>query len=134
MKQLTFSILALIATSLFFACKKDNTVEPPKPTAGIAGVWVGEYDYYDSEQAYFYSFEIKADGTMREISYTHEVAGEGTWTLTGNVFNATYKSTGAAGKIYSVKATYDANTKKLSGSWGKGDKTDTGDWYMTRKQ
>jgi len=133
MKQLTFSMLAVIITSLFFACKKDDTVEPPKPAGGITGVWVGEYDYYDGETSYYYCFDIKSDGTMKEISYTHEVAGEGTWTLSGNTFTATYKSTGAAGKIYSVKATFDVNAKKLSGSWGKGNNTDTGDWYMIKK-
>lgn len=133
MKQFTFSILVLIVISLFIACKKDNTLEVPKPAEGIAGVWVGEYDYYDGEISYYYSFEIKADGKMKEISYTHEIAGEGTWTLTGNLFMATYTSTGAAGKIYSVKATYDPVAKKFTGSWGKGNKTDTGDFYMIKK-
>ncbi len=117
MKQFTFSIIVLAITSLFIACKKEKAEESNSPT-GLVGIWIGEYDYYEYNDSYYYSFEIKADGTIKEISYYGEVSGEGTWSLTGNTFTATYKSTGAAGKIYSVQATYDAANKKLGGSWG----------------
>lgn len=132
MKQFTFSFAAFILSVLFVACKKDKTIQDvPAPT--IAGAWAGQYGYYEYPDTYYYGFNIKSNGVIQEVNIHGVIVGEGTWKMNGNAFTATYKSTGSAGKTYSVAATYDAALKKLTGTWGKGNNVDTGEWYMLKK-
>ena len=80
-----------------------------------------------------FRFNIKSGGVIEELNANGLIKGIGTWTLTGNVFVAHYKFMPPLNTIYSVKATYDAATKKLTGTRGFDSSVDDiGIWYMTK--
>lgn len=132
MKHAILSIITLVLSIASISCKKDNTVSSI-PSPSLAGTWKGQYDYNGYPDRYYYSFELNANGSLKEVNAYGVIVGEGIWKLSGSSFTATYKSLGSAGKTYSVTATYDANGKKLTGTWGKGNKVDEGQWFMYRQ-
>lgn len=129
MKQVFFSLAFFVLALFFVSCKKDKTIAEP-PASSVAGTWKGQYNYYGYPDNYYYSFQLTADGVLKEINSYGVVVGEGTYKMTGNSFSATYKSSGSAGKTYSVAATYNQSTKKLTGTWGKGTKLESCEWFL----
>lgn len=132
MKQAFFSLAFFILSIFMVSCKKDKTVSDASP-ASVAGTWKGQYGYYNYSDSYYYSFELSSGGVLKEINNYGLIVGEGTWKMNGNSFTATYKSSGSAGKMYSVAATYDPVLKKLTGTWGKGSAVDSGEWFMVKQ-
>jgi hypothetical protein len=64
---------------------------------------------------------------------TSSSKASGTWTLTGNVFQATYTYSGG-GNTFTIKADWANTGKMTNGTWGPGAvPTGSGTWFMDRK-
>lgn len=133
MKLLKIAVFGLLWVSTFIACKKDKDDSPPASTNEMVGNWVGKYGYDTNSSTYYYAFQIKSDGTMKEINQYGVVKGEGTWSVSGNQFTATYHSSSNSSVVYVVKATVNAGKNNLTGTWGYGSAmSDGGAFYMNK--
>lgn len=104
---------------------------PLAPAAsGITGTWKGTYGNGQNNSPSFYSFRLNADGTMQLLDANSAVIANGTYILTNNQFNGTYKYSN--GGNFSVAATLDASGS-LNGTWGTGSNTSGGGrWVMNK--
>lgn len=133
MKALKFFLLVVSGINFFVACKKDKQ-DTAVTKAEVAGIYEGKYGTGNNNPSSFYSFNLKADGTMEELNGDGSVKGTGTWTLNGNIVTATHKYQFPANAFFISTGVYDAGAKKISGTWGYGSSdNDGGKWYMTRK-
>jgi hypothetical protein len=116
MKVLTIAIITLVVSTAFLACKKDSS----KPsTPAVAGIYDGKYGFDTETPDNDYTLNIRADGVIQEIGQSSgNPTGQGTWQLNGNTLTATYKMLFSPYNQYSVIATFDAATGKLTGTWG----------------
>ncbi len=122
MKLLKNFAIALMLGTAFVACKKDSdsTSAPPSSSStGIEGKYSGQYGFEGEGLTDPFIINIKTGGVFQEIG-THSGAptGQGTWQLNGNKLTANYKMLFSPYNEYSVALTYDAATKKLTGTWG----------------
>jgi hypothetical protein len=133
MKLLKIVFLLAFGLSLFTSCKKDK--DPVTvPSSQFAGIYVGKYATGNTTPIVFFSFNIKQNGTLDELDETGQVIGTGTWTLNGNTFKATSQYVSPATNVFALIASYDASSKKLTGTWGYGhNDKDGGKWHMTKK-
>eukprot|EP01035_Chromulina_nebulosa_P058173 gene58173-79673_t len=117
MKKFKNLFLFLLASLVLISCKKDtNTLTSPHT---IAGIYEGKFGTGNNTPASFYSFNIKPNGILEEISNTGEVLGTGIWTISGSTFQGSYDYDEPSNNSYSVKATYNASAKNLTnGTWG----------------
>lgn len=131
MKKL-FTVVAVLSLMLTFtSCKKEKD-----PVHTIEGYWVGKYGNGSATPASGYTMLVEAGGVLTiadgsTISSSSKAVG--TWTMTGNVFKATYTYQNG-GATFSIQANFN-NTGKLSdGTWGSGSNVSgSGTWYMDRK-
>jgi hypothetical protein len=132
-----FSIALLITTAFFFtSCSKNSDdVQPPASTSQtVAGKWVGTYGFGNDAPTIYFAFNIKANGTIEELNKSGQSKGSGTWSLNGNAFTAKYTWVAPYNTVFSVAATYNAATKKLTGTWGyDNSSTDGGLWEQTQQ-
>ncbi len=127
------TLILLIASSVFVSCKKDDVATPQGPTT-IEGKWVGKYGYDSEDPSHYYSFDIKADGTIRELDDDQEVLGSGTWQLTGSAFDAVITWDPPFHSTFMVTGYFDAATGELYGAWGyEPSNTDGGEWFLNKK-
>lgn len=137
MKAVKLSIIALLSMSaLFVACSKSNdSTPPPVPTDTIEGVWQGKYGYGNEAPSISYIFNIKPGGVIEELNTSGNSKGSGTWTLVGTEFTAHYQWKAPLLTTFSVKATFNKSTGKLSsGVWGYDNNNNNGGkWDMTKK-
>ena len=135
MKAVKLSLLALCSlTTLFVSCSKDNDSTPPVPTDSIEGVWQGKYGYDNESPSINYIFNIKPGGVIEELNSSGASKGSGTWTLSGTEFTAHYQWKAPLLTVFTVKATFDKSTSKLTGTWGYNNSNNNGGkWTMTRK-
>ncbi len=135
MKLFKFLLIAFLSAALFTACNKDKDDTVINiPASELTGVFEGKFGTGSNNPSSFYSFNIKADGTMEELGSGGTVNGTGTWTITGNVFRATHHYTFPATSFFVTTGVYDPATKTISGTWGYGSSdSDGGKWYMTKK-
>lgn len=133
MKFLKLPILVLLVSSVFIACKKDSDTN--SANAGIAGNWVGKYGFGNETPAVYYRFNIKANGVIEELNASGNSKGSGTWSLNGTNFTAHYQWKAPMNTVFTVAATYDAATGKLSnGTWGYDESaTNGGLWEQTKQ-
>lgn len=133
MKKFKNLFLFLLASLVLISCKKDTN--PPTNPNTIAGTYEGKFGTGDNTPSSFFSFNIKPNGILEEISNTGEVLGTGIWTISGSTFQGSYDYNEPSNNSYSVKATYDASAKNLTnGTWGYGNnETNGGKWNMTKK-
>jgi hypothetical protein len=127
--------VCLFATATLVSCKKNNDIAPQQQAPvvkTIEGSWVGKYGSGNGEPNEFFAFNIKPGGLLDVIDENNEVVGTGTWEMTENVFTGKYKYTGNF-LGFSVAAKFNAETGKLTGSWGAGNNTDSGEFYMDKK-
>jgi hypothetical protein len=133
MKRL--KLISAIVFSLFLAlaaCKKDNG--PTISKEEVSGIYIGKYGNDDNSPSTFFSFNIKPDGTMQELNNSGLAIGNGTYTLSGNTFLASYHWTFPVNTFFTAKATYDPATKQLTGTWGwASSESDGGKWYMKKQ-
>jgi hypothetical protein len=133
MKFLRFFVVATLICAAIFSfssCKKnsDNTSHP------LEGKWVGTYGFGNETPHVYYAFKIQSNGTLEELNQAGNSKGSGTWKLNGNTFTATYQWKAPMNSIYTVVATYDAATQKLTGTWGyENDGTNGGAWEQSRQ-
>jgi hypothetical protein len=131
-KNLFFALVALTSVLLLSSCKKDT----PAPTYPVEGLWVGKYGSGTAEPSFGYSMVVEAGGTLTVAdgaSITASAKAAGTWTLTGNVFKATYTYSGGGG-TYSIQGNWSNDGKMVTGTWGpNATPTGSGTWFMDRK-
>jgi hypothetical protein len=122
----------ILALTLFVSCKKSDTVVPAYPTEGL---WVGKYGNGTATPASGFSMVVESGGKVTVAdgdNITSSSKAAGTWTLTGNVFKATYTYTG--GNTFTIQANWSNDGKMTGGTWGNGSSpTGSGTWYMDRK-
>ncbi len=132
MKKLFIPVL--LAFVLATSCKKDDT---PTPTYPLEGFWVGKYGSGAATPSSGYSMVVESGGTLTVADgaiFSSASKGTGTWTLTGNVFKATYTYSTPGGSTFTIQANWSNDGKMTSGTWGSGSSpTGSGTWFMDRK-
>ncbi|MGB4775340.1 MAG: hypothetical protein WBP45_09225 [Daejeonella sp.] len=134
-KFIKLSLLAVIITASFTACKKDKTTAPP---VSLEGKWTGKYGLGDNPPSTDFHFNIivaasKLEATLDGVATTYT----GNWLLVaGGAFTATYSINGIT---YNYSAKFDDSAsgggKLINGTWGKGiSYDDGGKWSMTKDQ
>lgn len=133
MKVLRILLLLVFGISLFSSCSKSH--DPVSvPVSDLSGKYEGKFGTGTNSPSSFFGFNIKQNGTLEEISSSGEVIGTGTWTITGNNFTGSYHYIFPATSFFKVAGTYDASSKKISGTWGYGSSDkDGGKWFMTKQ-
>ncbi|HEX5653510.1 MAG TPA: hypothetical protein VFX58_10575 [Chitinophagaceae bacterium] len=107
MKILRMTFLALVLSSLFMACNKDNDTTPP---FSIEGKWTGT-----TGNGGYFGMNIKPGGVLERISSSGSVSATGHWQLNGNALTGDYTFT--SGTVVTMQATVDKSQNKLSGTW-----------------
>jgi hypothetical protein len=131
MKFVKFSILALMMSAVFFSCKKDSD---SIDNTGIQGDWIGKYGFGIGTPDIYYRFKIQSGGVIEELSSSGNSKGSGTWSLNGTTFTAHYQMKAPLNAIYTLAATYNKSTKKLTGTWGyDNNATNGGLWEQTKQ-
>lgn len=132
MKKLIFA--ALLFTTVFASCKKD---ECPTPTYPVEGLWAGKYGSGASTPTLGFSMVVEAGGKVTVAdgdNITSSSKASGTWTLTGNVFKATYTYSTPGGSTFTIQANWSNDGKMTSGTYGSGaNPTGGGTWFMDRR-
>jgi hypothetical protein len=132
MKKLLLA--AVLFTAFLSSCKKE---ECPKPTYPIEGLWVGKYGSGTNAPASGFSMVVEANGKVTVAdgdNITSSSKAAGTWTLTGNVFKATYTYSSPGGSTFTIQANFTNTGKLESGTYGSGaNATGGGTWFMDRK-
>ena len=126
----SFVVAALIVFS-FASCKKDKDVPA---SVSVEGMYAGKYGFDNDAPDTDQKYNIKPGGVFQEIGVNSgAVVGEGTWQINGNNFTATYTIVWSPFNVYSVSATFDPATGKLTGTWGYDNSpTDGGKIDMTK--
>ena len=128
MKFVKFAVIALLMPVIFVSCKKDNDTVLP-----VEGTWNGLYGFGIDPPSISYKLNIKHDGTIEELSTSGNVKGSGTWSFSGNTLTGHYQWKAPMSTVFSIIATYDPATNKLTGTWGyDNDPTDGGKWESTK--
>lgn len=135
MKKL-ISLSVILFTVVFLSCSKKET-PPAAPTYPIEGLWVGKYGSGSSTPSNGYSMVVESAGKVTVAdgdNITTSSKAAGTWTLTGNVFRATYTYSSPGGATFTIQANWSNDGKMTGGTWGSGtNATGGGTWYMDRK-
>ena len=131
------------------SCSKTNTVtdtvtkivvDTLKPPTTIVGIWVGTYQVTGSPTTYYYSFDLRPDGTLLHKGTGADgntYYGQGTYTLNGTTFNYsdTTLNLSQAGAVEIGTGTYTATDGTLTGSWqNPGGTTVIGTFSLTKSQ
>ena len=133
MKLFRFTIFSLALVLTFVSCSKKDSDDSTPASNSLDGVWTGKSVTESNNSTSFYSFEIKANGTLNRLDEAGAVAGTGTWSVSNNIFEGTYKNTNNA--KFSVIGSYNKGLAKILGNWGYGNSvTNGGTWEMTRKK
>jgi hypothetical protein len=129
MKISKLVLMVVVVLTGFASCSKDKN--ETKKQSSIEGVWTGTYVNDASGDSFFYSFNIKAGGTIEELNSSGQKIGQGTWEIENDILTATYQWPG--GSKYSVIAAFYKDQAKLLGDWGYGNSaTNGGTWQMTK--
>ena len=127
-------ILAFVFTSVSLvnsSCSKTNTVtdtvtkiviDTLKPPTTIVGIWVGTYQVTGSPTTYYYSFDLRPDGTLLHKGTGADgktYYGQGSYTVNGTTFNYsdTTLNLSQIGAVELGTGTYTAATGTITGSW-----------------
>jgi len=128
MKFVKLSIIALLMPVCLLACKKDSKAASP-----VEGKWSGVYGNDNDIPTILYKLNIKPGGIIEEINAAGEVKGTGTWSLKGNTFVAHYQWKAPLNTFFTIAATFDPATNKLTGTWGfDNSATDGGKWEVIK--
>ena len=125
MKKVKMALLALVFATGFVACNKDS--DDDVISAPVEGTYVGKYGFGNDAPDLDFKFQVSPGGIFKEISTTTgNVKGQGTWNVNGNTLTATYTMLFSPYSKYSVSGTFDAATKKMTGTWGYDNNTSDG--------
>ena len=134
MKFLKFSVLTLLTSIVLFSCSKNSDDITHNPAPGIEGDWIGKYGFGNETPSVYFRFSIQANGKIDELNASGASKGGGTWELNGTSFTAHYQWKAPLNTIYTVAATYNEATHKLSGTWGyNSSATNGGLWEQTKQ-
>jgi hypothetical protein len=131
-------LVAVLFTAILASCKKENcpVLTPVVPTYPIEGSWVGKYGNGAVSPNRDYSMVVEAGGKIvvaNGATLNGSPIGNGTYTMTGNVFKGTYTYI-TGGDTYTLQGTFNNAGKLESGTWGSGaSPTGGGTWFMDRK-
>jgi hypothetical protein len=129
MKFIKLSIVALILPVLFFSCKKDHT----DTTYPVEGTWSGVYGFDNDAPSILYRLNLKHGGVIEELYASGQPKGSGTWSFNGNSLSAHYQWKSPLNTIFTIVATYNPATQKLTGTWGYDNSaTDGGKWEAAK--
>jgi len=131
MKILKIALFALLFTTAFIACKKDND----HASAPVEGLFVGKYGFGNESPDTEYKLNVKPGGVFQEIGVNSGApTGQGNWQFNGNTLTATYTMLFSPYNKYSVSATFNSSTGKLVGTWGyDNNPSDGGKIDMTKQ-
>ena len=134
MKILTTAIIALCISAAFISCKKDHD-QSTNSNPAIQGIYSGKFGYGNDTPAEEFKFAIKANNVFQELSVNNgNPTGQGTYTLNGNSFTATYNMLFSPFNQYSVSGTFNPSTGKITGTWGyDNNPSDGGKIDMTKQ-
>jgi|SRR6185295_9460517 len=120
MKLLNFAIIALLSTTSFIACNKNDSNTAPAPsTNAVEGVYTGKYGFDNETPDKNYTLKFSGSNTIQEIGQSSgHPTGKGTYTLKGNHISASYTMLFSPYNDYFIEATYDATNKTITGTWG----------------
>ena len=125
MKKVKMALIALVFATGFVACNKDS--DDDVINAPVEGTYVGKYGFGNDNPDLDFKFKVSPGGIFQEISTTTgNVKGQGTWSVNGNTLTATYTMLFSPYSKYSVSGTFDAATKKMTGTWGYDNNTSDG--------
>ncbi len=121
-------LLIAICTSIWFAstsCSKSTE------TPTIVGFWVGTYQVTGSPTTYYYSFDLRPDGTLLHKGTGADgntYYGQGTYIVNGTTFNYsdTTLNLSQAGSVEIGTGTYTAAAGTITGNWQNPGGTVTG--------
>lgn len=122
MKQLKISLVLLIITASFAACKKDKKEEPV--TIPIEGKWAGQF-LFSGDSSGNVAFDIKNQNNEILLSDGSPNSEQipGIWSLTGTSFTATF--------VYNDASNNTTDTYSFTGSFNSADKKITGNLTIT---
>ncbi len=133
-RKFFFTIMAFIFVLFLGSCKKTDCPVPTYPTEGY---WVGKYGSGTATPSNGFSMVVEPGGKVTIAdgdNITSSAKAAGTWTLTGNVFKATYTYSSPGGSTFTIQANWSNDGKMTSGTWGSGaSPSGSGTWYMDRK-
>ena len=133
MKFFKFFIVAILVCAALFSFTSYRTKADTNASHLFEGKWEGSYGFGKDAPNVYYAFHIQPDGTLEEVSQSGNLKGCGTWKMNGDTFTATYQWKEPMNSSYTVVATYDATTERLTGTWGyKGDATNGGLWEQSK--
>jgi hypothetical protein len=132
MKFLKSIMLIAVAVISFASCKKDCAT----PTYPVEGYWTGKYGSGTATPTSGFSMVVESGGKIviaDGATLNGSGKAEGTWTLTGNVFKATYTYSGG-GNTFTIQANFNNSGKMEGGTYGPGAvATGGGTWFMDRR-
>ena len=131
MKNLSF-ILILVIGIFATSCKE----ECPAPTYPVEGHWVGKYGSGVTTPNSGFSMVVESGGKITVAdgdNITTSSKAFGTWTLTGNVFKATYTYSTPGGNTFTIQADWSNDGKMTNGTYGSNaNPSGIGTWFMNR--
>ena len=123
----TLSVALLMVSLVTFSCTKDEDPPPPaeEKVYQLPGLYIGTYsiNQLPNQAPLRYVFSIEPDGTVTTEGYGADGKAyyhEGTWTLTGTEFKATYKTINRASSVVTQSATLTFNKEDgtlINGTW-----------------
>jgi hypothetical protein len=120
----------LIAISSICLASGSCTKSTETPTT-IVGFWVGTYQVTGSPTTYYYSFDLRPDGTLLHKGTGADgntYYGQGTYTVNGATFNYsdTTLNLSQTGAVEVGTGTYTAAAGTITGNWQNPGGTVTG--------
>jgi hypothetical protein len=128
----------LIAISSICLASGSCTKSTETPTT-IVGFWVGTYQVTGSPTTYYYSFDLRPDGTLLHKGTGADgntYYGQGTYTVNGATFNYsdTTLNLSQTGAVEVGTGTYTAAAGTLNGNWQNPLASVTGTFSLTKSQ
>jgi hypothetical protein len=144
-------ILAFVFTSISLvnsSCSKTNTVtdtvtkivvDTLKPPTTIVGIWVGTYQVTGSPTTYYYSFDLRPDGTLLHKgigSDGNTYYGQGSYTVNGTTFSYsdTVLNLSQTGTVETGSGTYTAADSTITGNLENEGGVLTGTFSVIKKE
>jgi hypothetical protein len=151
MRFFSILILGIVFTSITLvnsSCSKTNTVtdtvtkivvDTLKPPTTIVGIWVGTYQVTGSSTTYYYSFDLRPDGTLLHKGTGADgntYYGQGSYTVSGTTFNYsdTTLNLGQIGAVEHGTGTYTPAAGTITGNWQNPGGSLTGTFSVTKSE
>jgi len=126
MKNVRNLLVVLLTLTTLAACKKDK-----QNSFIVEGSWEGKIGNGVVTPTGQLALNLLPQGQLERINSSGNIAGTGTWTLSGDTFNASY--TLNSGTVVILSGTLDKGQSRISGNWSN-DGDETGTWFVTKEQ